>query len=183
MAASATDSQEDHGLTQLFRVYQPQLLYYLRGRAGGAADDLAGDVWIAVARNLARFTGDEHAFRSWLFTIARCRLVDHWRKEARRRTEPAAALERFDQRGASDGAEGDPSSPVIERMSAEYVLDCIVDVLTRDQAEALILRSMVGLPVAEVARLMGCSEISVRVLCHRARRRLAARFPEGMPTL
>ena len=60
------------------------------------ADDLAADVWLAVARGLDRFDGDERGFRGWLFTIARHRIVEHRRRQARRRTEPLPT-ERLDR--------------------------------------------------------------------------------------
>ena len=169
---------ENWALTQLFRTYQPLLLRYLRSQESGAADDLAGEVWIAVARGLNRFAGDELGFRRWLFTIARCRLMEHRRRQARQRTQPVAP-ERLD-RLAGPVPTGDPCVPVIEQMTAQEAIALVVASLTPDQAEAVLLRIVAGFGVAEVALLMGRSEVSVRVLCHRARRRLRARFPEGV---
>jgi RNA polymerase sigma-70 factor (ECF subfamily) len=156
----------------MFRTYQPRLLRYLRAQESGMADDLAADVWLAVARGLGRFTGDEAAFRSWLFTIARNRLIEHRRRQARRRTEPLP-LERLD--GPIARAEGgDPAWLVVERLGTRETIEALVAELAPDQAEAVLLRVLGGFDVAEVARIMGRSPGNVRVLCHRALRRLAA---------
>lgn len=140
------------------------------------ADDLAAEVWLAVARGLDRFSGDEANFRSWLFTIARHRVIEHRRRQARRRTDPLPA-ERLDG-PIERGWGGDPAWLVVERLGAQRAVDDLVDSLTSDQAEAVLLRVLGGFDVAEVARIMNRSPGNVRVLCHRALRRLASRMSE-----
>jgi RNA polymerase sigma-70 factor (ECF subfamily) len=167
---------EHWALTQLFRAYQPALLRYLRAQAPNAADDLASEVWIGAARGLAQFTGDETAFRGWLFTIARRRLIDHRRRAARQRTEVVSS-ESLDT-AIQWGTGGDPASAVLERLGVQVAIDELIAELTPEQAEAVLLRVVAGLPVAEVAALMQRPPGTVRVLCHRALRRLAVRFGE-----
>lgn len=158
-------------LGEMFRSYQPRLLRYLRAQERDMADDLAAEVWLAVARGLDRFTGDEAGFRGWLFTIARHRVIEVRRRRARRRTEPLPSA-RLD--GPVDhGWGGDPAWLVLEQLGAQRAVDEIIDVLTPDQAEAVLLRVLGGFDVAEVARIMDRSPGHVRVLCHRALKRLA----------
>ena len=76
--AAARDG-DDAGFAVLWRALQPPLLRYLIVAAGDAAEDLASETWMRVARDLGSFTGDERGFRSWVFTIARHRLLD-WRR-------------------------------------------------------------------------------------------------------
>ena len=73
----------------LFEDVQPRLLRYLRSRDREQADDIAGEVWEAIARGMTTFEGDASDFRGWAFTIARRRLIDHRRRLGRRRTDPA----------------------------------------------------------------------------------------------
>jgi RNA polymerase sigma-70 factor (ECF subfamily) len=153
---------------------------YLRVQEPGAADDLAGEVWVEVARGLGGFTGNETGFRAWLFTIARRRLREHRNRTLRRPIDSVPA-ERLD-RPAPEGADGDPAGLVIERLDAQQAIDLVVADLSHDQAEAVLLRVVAGLEVAQVARIMDRSPGSVRVLCHRALRRLAQRLPEGVLT-
>jgi RNA polymerase sigma-70 factor, ECF subfamily len=135
----------------LYRWLHPAMVSYLRARAGDEAEDLASETWIAVARGLTRFSGDEAAFRSWVFTIAHRRVIDHHRATARRpRTKTLHATE-GDQR---DG-------PLV---------------LPPDQAEIILLRVLAGLPTEDVAAITGRRPGTVRVLQHRALRRLADRL-------
>jgi RNA polymerase sigma-70 factor (ECF subfamily) len=165
----------------LFRAYQPMLLRYLRSQGPDVADDVASEVWIAMSRQLGRFVGDESGFRRWMFTIARRRLIEARRKQARQRSTAASADE-LEQasRAAVRFAADDPATVVADQVSAQEALEIVVAGLTPEQAEVVLLRVVAGFGVAEVAEVTGRTHSSVRVLCHRALRRLRARFPEGV---
>ena len=134
--ATAAGRGEHWALTQLFRAYQPMLIRYLRGQERRLADDLAGEVWVAVAQRLGQFEGDELGFRRWLFTIARCRVIEHRRKAARRRTDPVS----HDRLDAPDAARlaVDPALVVVDRLSSQEAIDSIVEGLTADHVAALL---------------------------------------------
>jgi RNA polymerase sigma-70 factor (ECF subfamily) len=66
---------------------------------------------------------------------------------------------------------------VAERSATERAVALIAE-LPPDQAEAVMLRIVVGLDVARVADLMERSPGSIRVLCHRGLRRLEQRLVE-----
>jgi RNA polymerase sigma factor (sigma-70 family) len=170
----------------LYRWLHPAVSGYLRARAGDDADDLASETWLAVARALPGFSGDETAFRSWVFTIAHRRLVDHHRANSRRiRTRSLTA----DDGDGSDRSEGlaelagpdDPAAEVVAAITGDEAVRRIVALLPPDQAEIVLLRVVAGLPVDEVAAVTGRKAGTVRVLQHRALRRLADRLerPEG----
>ncbi len=177
---AAAGKGEHWALTELFRAYQPSLLRFLRAQEPRAADDLAGEVWIAVARGLDQFTGDEAGFRGWLYTIARRRLIDHRRRCVRQRTD-AVSSDVLDTT-VEWGLGGDPAGEVLDRLGAQGAVDTLVAELTADQAEAVLLRVVGGLSVAETALIMQRPPGAVRVLCHRALRRLAAHYGEGVVT-
>ena len=46
------------------------------------------ETWATVSTTISSFDGDETAFRAWLFTVARRRAIDHFRREARRPSVP-----------------------------------------------------------------------------------------------
>lgn len=165
---------EDWAAEVLFVDLQPRVLRFLRSAEPRVADDLAGEVWLAMAQGLARFEGDLVGFRAWVFTIARRRLADHRRTAARRGTDPVVG-EWFAERAAGPGA--DPVELALDGLSAQASIDLIVSMLPPDQAEVLLLRIVADLDVARVAAVLDRTPNWVRVTQHRALRRLAERFP------
>jgi RNA polymerase sigma-70 factor, ECF subfamily len=158
---------DEDAFAAIWRSCQAPLLRYLWVKAGSAAEDLAADTWLQVARTLDSFVGDERAFRSWLFTIARHRHID-WRRKSARRGEILVDIETMSGRGG--GVE--PGASLDERMSTEAALGLIAS-LPPDQAEVVMLRTVVGLDVAATAEIVGRPPGTVRVLAHRGLRRLA----------
>ena len=155
----------------LFRDLQPRVLRFLRSTEPRAADDLAGDVWLAMARGVATFEGDLGDFRAWVFSIARRRLADHRRTAARRATDPVDHAQ-FAHR--TDGT--DTAALAVGGMSGQAAVDLITASLPAEQAEVLVLRIVAELDVHHVAEVMGRSSNWVRVTQHRALRRLEERF-------
>ena len=162
----------------LYRWLHPAVIGYLRARAGDDAEDLASETWLAVARALPTFSGDETAFRSWVFTIAHRRLVDHHRATARR--PPTRSLTPAEGDGPGGPAElpggDDPAGDVVAALAGEEAVRRIVALLPADQSEIVLLRVVAGLPVEAVAAATGRKAGTVRVLQHRALRRLADRL-------
>jgi RNA polymerase sigma-70 factor, ECF subfamily len=166
-AAAAGD---ETAFARLWRDAHPPLLRYLRVLARDAAEDVAGEVWLEVARGIARFKGGEPEFRGWLFTLARRRVTDLRRHEARhpvRLTDDTRELERP---GADDTA-----MAALDNLSTEAAVALIAS-LPRDQAEVIVLRVIAGLDVSQVARIVGKRPGTVRVAAHRGLRTLAARL-------
>ncbi len=156
-------------LDTLYRELQPALLRHLRLDHAWQAEDIAADVWLEVASLLPRFVGGDDAFRAWLFTLARRRLIDSYRRAGRRPTE---ALDGDAFEATSD----QPDKLAVDRLSAEATIARLHHLLTPDQVEVLLLRVVAGLPVDEVAVITGKPPVNVRVLQHRALRRVADRL-------
>jgi RNA polymerase sigma-70 factor, ECF subfamily len=166
---------DDAAFTRIWRELHPPLLRYLKVLTGEAAEDVASETWAAVAVSLDRFSGGEDAFRAWLFTVARRRAIDHFRREARR---PAIPLDpgSLVTVAASDSTD-DPGDVAITALTTEAALAMIAG-LPREQAEVVALRAIAGLDVAHVAQIMRKRPGTVRVLAHRGLRELARRITE-----
>jgi RNA polymerase sigma-70 factor (ECF subfamily) len=172
-ALRAAQEGDEASLSALYRAFQPPLLRYLRWRAPGVAEDLAQETWLAVARGLPRFHGSLADFRAWLFTIARRRLIDEQRSASRRiPTDPWP--EHIEPSGALLGA--DPAETLLGALDAQQAVACLTAHLSPDQAEVVLLRVLGGLDTEQVAALTGRSLGAVRVLQHRALRKLARVF-------
>ncbi|GAA3221339.1 RNA polymerase sigma factor [Streptomyces sp. XM83C] len=180
-AAVARAQQGDEAAFAVaYRIVQPGLLGYLRGLVGDDAEDVASDAWLEIARDLARFQGDGAGFRGWTATIARHRALDHLR---RRRVRPrtseleADVLELPSPRSTHEEA--------LESLSTARALE-LVRGLPRDQAEAVLLRVVVGLDGPSAARVLGKRPGAVRTAAHRGLKRLARELgvtDEGPRTL
>ena len=129
-------------------------------------DDLASTVWLEVARGLPTFSGDGNDFRRWLFTIAARRRIDEIRRDRRRRELHEAVVATTEPPftpGADDEA---------DRAGALDRALTMIRTLPPDQAEAVLLRVVADLSVADTAAIMGHTDGNVRVLVHRGLKRL-----------
>src|SRR5687768_14362302 len=101
----------------LWRDLNPPLLRYL-AVTGEPADDVAAETWTTVVKGLGRFTGDETAWRGWVFTTARRRAVDAGRKRER-----GVAHERAWQAWPTFGTDSpDPADLVVQRLDTDAAL-------------------------------------------------------------
>jgi RNA polymerase sigma-70 factor, ECF subfamily len=168
LRAAATG--DETAFARLWRDAHPPLLRYLRVLAGGAAEDVAAEVWLEVARGLARFRGGEQEFRGWLFTLARRRATDMRRRDARRPVRLTDDVAELDRPGDDDTA-----MAALDNLSTEAAVALIAS-LPRDQAEVILLRVIAGLDAGHVARIVGKRPGAVRVAAHRGLRTLATRL-------
>ena len=168
----AAQSGDEDAFLALFRSLHPGLLRYLAALAGPAAEDIAADTWVGVVRNLGGFTGDEAGFAAWVFTIARARLRDEQRR-AYRRPAPVDADQML--AGHPDGL--DVAAEAEESAGTAAALRLIAS-LPRDQAEAVLLRYVVGLDVAQTALVLRKRPGAVRVASHRGLQRLRGLLEE-----
>lgn len=156
---------DDWAITTLYRELHPSLLRYLRSQAPKDGEDIASQVWVDAATALVRFSGDEAAFRRWFFTIAHRRLTDYRRREARRRV----AIDPPERASAPDHL--GPEAQALAASETEVALRRLAG-LAPDQAEVVFLRVLAGFDVEDVAAVLGKTPGAVRVLQHRALRRL-----------
>jgi RNA polymerase sigma-70 factor (ECF subfamily) len=166
-ALTAALDGDEAGFTALWAALQPALLRYLRVVVGEAAEDVASETWLQAARDLVRFRGDLAGFRVWLFRIARHRAIDD-RRRARRLSEDPYDQVTQERLATSPDAEIE----AIDRLSTKWALEIIAS-LPRDQAEAVMLRVVAGLDVAQTAQVLGKRPGAVRIAAMRGLRRLA----------
>jgi RNA polymerase sigma-70 factor (ECF subfamily) len=173
---AAAQGGDEHAVAHLYQLVQPRLAGYLRAREPRAADDVEGEVWLGVAKGLGRFSGDEDGYRAWVFSIAQRRLADYRRTAARRATVPVPT-EELDRAGDRDA-----EAVVLEHLSADAASAFVSAHLSPEAAEVVLLRVVAGLDVDQVAELLGKRPGTIRVIQHRALRRLQAELTEGRVT-
>lgn len=144
--------------------YEGRVLRFLQQSCRNEADaaDLTQETFVAAYVNLARFD-PERSFATWLFTIARRKLIDHLR--AKRPADASPLPERAD--------EDDPAVQLERRDEQEALWNVARSVLTPIQFEALWLRYVEDMSVAQIARVLGRLQPHVKVILFRARAALA----------
>ena len=133
---------------------------YLRGQGAQDPDGLANEVFLRAFANLGRFRGDEVAFRSWVFTIAHNQLADERRRLRRR---PAVVDGEVPDLPGTASTEAD----ALARLGLSRV-SLLLDELSPDQRDVLLLRVVADLTVEQVAETLGRSAGSVKQLQRRA---------------
>lgn len=157
----------------LYRELQPRLLRYLRALVGDEAEDVASETWLHVARDLPGFAGDFDGFRGWVVKIARHRAVDQLRRRGRRLPSVAVAPEHLACLAAGD----DTAAGAIEAVTTDAALRLIAT-LPQDQAEAVLLRAVVGLDAETAGTVLGKRAGAVRSAAHRGLRTLAKQLKQ-----
>ena len=142
----------------LYRRVHPPLVRYLRTLVADEADDVAAEAWAQALRDLRKFKGDAVAFRAWVATIGRHRALDLHRTRVRR---PATAT---DPAKLPDAAE--PVDLTEESLATRRALALIAE-LPHDQAEAVLLRVVMGLDAPSAARVLGKRPGAVRMATSR----------------
>ena len=161
---------DEAAFARLWLDVNPALVRYLRVVSGEVDEDVAAEAWVTVVRGLARFRGDEMAWRGWVFTTARRRAVDEGRRRARRRA--LLVSEAAGPTNPIGRTSPDPAQEVLGSLDTQAAL-ALVATLGPLQAEVIALRVIAGLDVESVARLVGRRPGAVRVAAHRGLRRLA----------
>ena len=134
-------------------------------------DDIVQDVWLKMQRGLDGLK-DQRRLISWIYQIARHAIINHYRAPGRRREMPAglaADLEAYQSSSTMTTASEDSGQrrteragclrPMIERLSGEY-------------RQAVILIDLEGLTQQEAAAQLGLSLSGMKSRVQRGRRQL-----------
>lgn len=135
------------------------------------ADDLVQDVWFSVVRHAPQYE-PRAKFRTWLFTLAHHRMVDHWRTHKNHasldaESEDGSALAEM---LAAESGFG-PERRLDSRELAQALLDALA-ALPEVQREAFLLQAEAGMSLAEIAQTTGVNVETAKSRLRYARARL-----------
>lgn len=139
----------------------PVVTGYLRLHGASDPDDVASETFLGMFRGLAGFTGDEDAFRSWVFTIAHRRLVDDRRRMGRRPSTRSIV----DVEPEIEG--GNVEDEAFTGVGDQWIGQ-VLERLTGDQRDVVLLRVVADLSVEQTASALCKRPEAVRALQHRA---------------
>jgi len=149
------------------------LLRHCRDRA--TAEELHQDVWLKLIAARARFDAAAR-FTSWLYSVARNRMIDHWRRN------PAQRLVSLDDDGDGRGIgelledsdpAGNPQGAATLLQESALLVEAL-EALPAAQRDAFLLHVEGGLAVGEIAALTSTSAETVKSRLRYAYKRLRA---------
>jgi len=148
-------------LTEIWQRHAPAVTGYLRGRGAYEPEDMTSEVFLAVFERMPGFHGDDEALRSFVFTVAHHKMVDDLRRRTRR-GESAAYDPDTDPRVASSA-----ETLAMDALGDQQV-DELLQTLSADQREVLLLRVVADLSLEQTASVLGKRVGAVKALQHRA---------------
>ena len=162
---------DPHAFARLYDRYDRacfQVIRRLLGAAhGDAAEDLHQETWIAISKNAAAFDAGKASFPAWLFTIARHKTWDHFRRQK------VAVLA-----AAGDDAAmmvPDPGQTPLERVQSRELAQEIVnavEALPLEQRGAFVMFAQAGLSLEEIAQVTGVTVETAKSRLRYARAKL-----------
>jgi RNA polymerase sigma-70 factor (ECF subfamily) len=163
------NAERERRFNSLFASYGSDVVAYCGWRASSASDaqDAVAEVFLTAWRRLDELPEGDAA-RIWLYATAR-RVIANQRRSTRRR---ATLHERLALEAAS--APQDIPTPEGEPALVHRALRS----LRPGDREVLLLAEWEGLSAAQIARVVGCLEVTARGRLHRARRRFRAAFEQ-----
>ena len=163
--AEAFGALYEHYLVRIYR------FIFLKVSGKDEAEDLTHEVFLSAWRNIPTYTEQGFPFSSWLYQIARNRVIDYFRT---RKSE--VNLEEVSETYAGESADTD--SAIDTAMDAAKVHSAI-GCLPEEQQTLLILRYVEDLPPKEIASILDKREGAVRVMQHRAILRLKSELKKS----
>lgn len=152
-------------LAEIYDRYAEPIYRYLYRYVGDAAqaEDLASEVFLRLLQVLGTSRAPRDRLQGWLYRVAHNLAMDSFRQASK-----GATL------SLDEGlvAAGDSPPSIVEKRQDQQQLRMAISQLTPDQQQVILLRFGEGFKIAEVSRLMGKSEGAVKVLQHRAVKRL-----------
>lgn len=141
---------DSDAFAQLYERHRLGLFRFLCGLCGDAtvAEEIFQETWLSVVRS-ETVQREAVLFKTWLYQIARNRLIDHWRKQGKR----ASLQEEYDEQlhGLEDTTPGPEQR--LHLSQDKQRLQHALDELPEEQREVFLLRAHADLELHEIAEL------------------------------
>lgn len=169
----AAARQDPRMFGDLYLLYAQPVFRYIYSRMGNVpeAEDATAQTFLAALERFPKYRHDGY-FASWLFSIARNKAMDYFRKQRKEtRLEEAEFIP----------ADGNILQQVIktERIAA---LSKLIGTLPEDEQELIRLRYVAELSFAEIGHLLGQKEDTVKKSLYRLQARLKVQADKEYPT-
>jgi RNA polymerase sigma-70 factor (ECF subfamily) len=149
----------------------------IRVKDRGIAEDLVQETFLAALKSKEQFKG-QSSEKTWLFSILKHKVIDHFRKNKPDRfgkeiLQEAGSLETFfNAKGAwhirPEHWSADPGKAQEIKEFLDYFYKCLAE-LPRRNADAFVYREIDGLSTEEICKLLDISATNCWVMLYRAR--------------
>jgi len=136
-SADSSTASSDESLLARYRDGEPEL-----------ADEVFQETWLSLIRSASQPQG-RATFRTWLFQIARNRLIDHWRKHGARQP----LHDSYDEQNHAVTDEANDPEQLLSLSRDSQRLESALQTLPADQREVFLLRAHGDLDLAQIASL------------------------------
>jgi RNA polymerase sigma-70 factor (ECF subfamily) len=167
----ALGAGDAHAFARLYDRYDRACFQFIRRTLGGAhadaAEDLHQETWMSVSKNAASFDARKASFAAWLFTIARHKVWDHFRRQ---KVVVLASAE--DDAVTMVADEGPTPLEQVESRELAQRLVSAVEALPLEQREAFVMFTVAELSLEEVAQATGVAVETAKSRLRYARAKL-----------
>lgn len=152
----------------------PKVFRYLQYRVSNIqlTEDLTATTFEKALVSFSRYSSDKAKFSTWIFSIARNVVIDHYRVTGRRMTIP---LEEASEVASKDLP---PEEELLKREELERLQICLTGISEEEQ-EIIRLKFGAELNNRQIATMLGLSESNVGTRLYRAVRKLRDSFQES----
>lgn len=133
------------------------------------AEDITADVFIKALDNIASYDETKASFRTWLYTISRRTVIDHYRTD-----KFALSIDADD---AWDIPSEDNTREQVHAKVDVAVLQPYLNQLSSEQRDVIMLRLWEQLSYKEIAEILGKSEASCKMAFSRSMKTLKDAMP------
>jgi len=167
---------DNSAFEQLVLPYRRQILHMLYRLTGSKEEamDIAQESLLKCFKYLHRFNPDRN-FRNWLFQIAVNLARDFKEKRQRERLELQELYSSVNPEGKYLNHQGPQAAASLSpenKVALKIDINKCLDLLSLKERKVFILRDLEGMSIRETARVLGCSNISVRVNLSSARKKI-----------
>ncbi|GAP14119.1 RNA polymerase sigma factor, sigma-70 family [Longilinea arvoryzae] len=145
---------------EIYEQCHQDIYWYLFYRVGNSqtAEDLTAEVFLRMLRGLPNYQPQGKPVEAWLFQIARNLAIDHYRSDHHN-----VSIEVEE----NQLVESEVLHKKVENSLTGEKLRLALDHLSADQRDVIILRFVLGMPIAEAARTINRSQDAVKALQRR----------------
>jgi RNA polymerase sigma-70 factor (ECF subfamily) len=138
------------------------------------AEDVTQETFLSAVKMAKSYDGT-CSERTWLFGIAKVRIIDKIRSDGRGKRIPRSKLISLEQESTLESIQNRDGKAsidaIVSRVGAEQIVDLLLSNLKDTEYEALVLHHADGLSVKEMSHLLGRSEKGIECLLSRARKK------------